>query len=318
MIFSILLLMAAEPSELTYAAGYIPNIQFAPFYVAQARGYYRSEGIVLTLDYTIGPDVFKLVALGRAHMGSADPDAFLNASARGLPLTHVATLYQSYPIALISKQPILDGRQLKGKRIGISGAYGSSYLGLKAILAEMGLSLADIRLAVIGYTQVTALRQDRVDAVVGYANNEPILLQQQGQQVYVRTLGANRSLPGVGLMTSREFQQKNPQLVAGFLRASFKGMHDIIQDPQACFELVMEHYLPELRGEDAKPVQFGILSATLPYWQSDYVRARGFGQADPRSWQNLADFMNRDQPGQTFDQWKQWVDASFFWRPPSP
>jgi len=181
----------------------------------------------------LGTDVFKLVALGKVQIGSADPDAFLHAVARELPLVNIATLYQSYPIALVAKSPIDTPEAIRGKRIGISGTYGSSYLGLKAILAEANVSLEDIHLATIGFNQVTALSQDRVDIVVGYINNEPVRLEKQGFSVYVRTLGDQNGIPGVGLMTSVRFLQQKPEVVAGFLRATFRGMHDVITDPAA-------------------------------------------------------------------------------------
>lgn len=67
MIALLFCLLSAEPTKVIYAAGYIPNIQFAPFYVADARGYYREEGLQLEMDYTMGPDVLKLVARQGAH-----------------------------------------------------------------------------------------------------------------------------------------------------------------------------------------------------------------------------------------------------------
>ena len=100
-------------TTITYAAGYIPNIQFAPFYVAMSRGYYAEEGIKLEMDYTMGSEVLKMVALRKVQIGSVDPDVFLHAVGRKMPLTHVATLYQAYPIALIAREPILEPEKLK-------------------------------------------------------------------------------------------------------------------------------------------------------------------------------------------------------------
>ncbi len=311
----LLFCLMAEPVKVVYAAGYIPNVQFAPFYVALARGYYREAGIDLELDYTMGPDVYKLIALNKVQIGSADPDAFLNAVLRGLPLLHVATLYQSYPIALIAREPILEPKKLRGKRVGISGPYGSSYLGLKAILHEMGMDLSQIQPISIGFTQVTALQQGTVDAVVGYINNEPVRLDSLGVATHIRTPGTRRGFPGVGLMTNRTFYRENRELVHAFLTATFRGMADVLADPEACYRLVVDTYLPQLSATERYEAEYRILQATLPFWSSDYVQEHGFGQCDPEAWQRLADMLNRDQAKTAYQKWRRWVKTDFTWRP---
>lgn len=305
------LLLMAEPTKVVYAAGYIPNIQFAPFYVAELRGYYREEGIELAMDYTMGPDVLKLTALNKVQIASADPDGFLHAVVRGLPLVHVATLYQRYPIALIAKQPILEGEKLKGKRVGISGTYGSSYLGLKAILAEMGLELSDIRLATIGFTQVPALKDDQVDAVVGYVNNEPVRLRAEGDTIYTRTLGSDYAFPGVGLMTNRRFAKDQAETLRGFLKATFRGMADVLADPRGTFDLVVREKLPELQNEAHLQNAYRILEATLPYWRSPEVERHGLGQANPILWDQLAAALSQSTGNPSYKTWQKWVDREF-------
>lgn len=298
---------------LTYAAGYIPNIQFAPFYIAMSRGYYAEEGIKLTMDYTMGSEVLKMVALKKAQIGSVDPDAFLHAVTRKMPLIHIATLYQHYPITLIAREPILNAKDLKNKRIGVFGTYGASYLGLKAILEEMGLSLADVRVAAIGFTQVTSLETGRVDAVVGYANNEPLRLKSLGINTFTRMLSGQNNFPGVGLMTETSWHQQNKALVDGFLRATFRGMRDVLADPESCFKQIVPEYLPELTGS-AGDAEFQVLLATLPYWSSAYVDKNGLGQCQEESWANLVTLLGRDEETNPYANWRSWMDRSFSYK----
>lgn len=311
-----LMVFSGPTQTITYAAGYIPNIQFAPFYIAQERGYYAEEGVKVVLDYTMGPEVLKLTALGKFDIASADPDAFLHAATRGLPLLHVATLYQSYPLALIAKQDIFTAAKMKGKNVGISGKYGSSYLGLKVMLADLGLELADIQLRSIGYTQVIALQQDRVDVVVGYANNEPLRLAAQGTPVKIFSPSSGGQLPGVGLMTSRKTLTEKEAAIKGFLKATFRGMQDVIADSRGCYELIVANVLPELAAEDRFESEYQVLAATLPYWQSEETAAQGFGQCSMAKWQRLVKVLDTDittsLQGQT---WLEWIDRSFRLKP---
>ena len=314
MLLSMLLLLAGENKTITYAAGYIPNIQFAPFYIADSRGYYAEEGIDLKMDYTIGPDVLKLVALGKVQIGSVDPDAFLHASKRGMPIKHIATLYQSSPIALIARDDILEADKLRGKSVGITGAYGGSYLSLKAILREMGLELKDINVRSIGYTQVSALQTGRVDAVVGYVNNEPLRLKNMDVKTHTRELGPGAMLPGVGLMTSKNYLNNHKELVEGFLRATFRGMHDVISDPEGAYAEVVEKFLPELSEKYRFQAEREVLMATLPYWKTAYIQANGYGQCDPMAWERLVDQLTLENET-SFDSWIEWIDTSFQWKP---
>ena len=302
--------VSEEPVTITYAAGYIPNIQFAPFYVAMVRGYYEEEGIKLKMDYTIGSEAVKMVALKKVEIGSVDPDSFLLAMDQKMPLTHIATLFQTYPIALIAKEPILNAKNLRNKRVGVFGTYGASYLGLKAMLAEMGLTLSDIRVAAIGFNQVTSLKNNHVDAVVGYVNNEPLRLNGIGITTYTRMLSGRNSIPGAGLMAQNDWYAKNKGLVQKFLRATFKGMRDVLMDPDGCFKLVVKHYLPELTGERAR-TELDVLRETLPFWESAYVKKHGFGQCPPESWRNLAILLGGKGSKNPYLEWDKWVDTSF-------
>ncbi|MCB1051056.1 MAG: ABC transporter substrate-binding protein [Acidobacteria bacterium] len=305
------ILLADKP--LTFAAGYIPNVQFLPFYVALERGYYREEGIELSIDYTVGSDIFKLVAQGKIDVASADPDGLLSACQQGLPLVHVATFYQNYPLAIISKKPVHSASDLKGKRIGISGAYGSSYLGLKAMCDQLGLKLQDLDLVTIGYTQVAAMRNGTVEAVVGYANNEPVRLAEEGVETHLYKLSYQNSFPGVGFMVNRDKWEKDSEPIRAFLRATFRGLVDVVLSPKECFALVAPKYLAGVNPDPEASPEYKVLMATLPYWSNLYTQKNGFGQCDPSSWSNLSHFMEVQQ-GVSFKDWQDWVKMDFRWK----
>src|SRR5919197_1469541 len=83
---SLIALAAAHPSHttaepraastslrtVTIGMGYIPSVQFAPFYVADQRGYYRQAGLKVTFDYARSPDLLQLVGAGRVGLAIAD------------------------------------------------------------------------------------------------------------------------------------------------------------------------------------------------------------------------------------------------------
>src|SRR5579875_2796515 len=96
---------AAAPRALrtiTLGMGYIPDVQFAPFYLADQRGYYRQSGLQVKFDYSTSPNLIQLVGAGNVDFAIADGTDVIAATAQGVPVTYVAALYQHLPAAIFS------------------------------------------------------------------------------------------------------------------------------------------------------------------------------------------------------------------------
>ena len=126
---------ANEAGELTHIRlpmGYIPNIQYAPFYVTVEKGYFRQAGIEIEFDYSFETDGVALVGAGELPFALVSGEQVLLARAQGLPVVYVAGWYQQYPISVVSKveQGIATPQDLAGKRIGFSRLFWGDFLGV--------------------------------------------------------------------------------------------------------------------------------------------------------------------------------------------
>ena len=185
----------ASLQKVSIGLGYIPDIQFAPFYVAQSKGYYRNAGLDVTFHHGIVNDLIGSLALGRDNFVFASGDEELVARSKGLQVVDVSTIFQKYPVSLIvpDTSPIRTLADLKGHSIGEPGPYGATHTGLLALLYQAHLTTSDVKIHEIGFTQVAALAGHKVDAVMGYSNNEPLQLQKLG--LAVRTFAVSDYQP---------------------------------------------------------------------------------------------------------------------------
>ncbi len=88
--------------------------------------------------------------------------------------------------------------------------FGANYIGLRALLDKAGVKESDVTLDSIGFNQVEALLAGQEQAVVIYANNEPVQLKAQGVDLDVIRVADFVSLASNGLITNETTIQEQP------------------------------------------------------------------------------------------------------------
>ena len=262
--------------------GYIPNVQFAPFYVAVDRGYFKDSGIEIEFDYSIETDGTALVGANKQQFALVSGEQVLLARSQGLPIVYVTGWYQQYPVSIISMSDknIKLPQDLRGKKIGIPGLYGASYVGLRALLYTAGIQESDVTLDSIGFTQVEALAAGREEAIVAYAANEPVVLRSKGYDLTEIRVADYVQLASNGIITNETTIAQNPELVRAFVAAFLHGLQDTITDPNAAYE-ISKKYVENLAQADPL-VQKQVLGTSIEQW-----RAPVLGKSDPAAWENM-------------------------------
>lgn len=271
-----------NPIKIKLPVGYVPDIQFAPLYVAIDKGYYSEEGLDVSIDYSMENDNTVLVGTGDLSFAIVSGEQVLLARAQKLPVVYVMSWYQQYPVGIVAKTSsgIKTVADLRGKKIGLPGLYGTSYIGAMALLYSAGINQKDVTLDSIGYNQVAALIADKEDAVVIYTANEPLQLTKQGVSYTLFKTSDAVDLVANGLITNEKTLQENPELVRKMIGATLKGIEYASAHPDEAYQ-ISEKYVTNLSTGDQQ-TQMQVLLNSIDQWKTNTP-----GFTDPKAWENM-------------------------------
>ena len=270
---------------------YIPNVQFAPAYVAVSEGIFTDNGVDASVRHH-GSDegLFTALLAGEEDVVIASGDEAAVASTQGMDLVSIGSYYRDYPGTVIVRDdsPIQSLADLKGATIGIPGEYGSNWYATLAALQGAGLTLADVTVSSIGYTQQAALTQGDVDAVVGFSNNDLVQMRLAGLDVRSIGLPDDAPLIGASIITTRAWAASHPDQARGVVASLGAAMEVIHQRPDAAIEATMAQTGTDSGAEAAARA---VLEATDPLWVDQSGSANT--AQDLERWGMMADFLRQ-------------------------
>jgi ABC-type nitrate/sulfonate/bicarbonate transport system substrate-binding protein len=237
--------------EITYAYGWISNIEQAPLWSALDQGYFSEAG--LDVDYVPGgpnaPDTLVSLSAGSADIVTANWLPILDAVAQGNDFVILGAMWWTSPSALITRGdlPLDTADALVGKRILAQKTSDSDIL--DAILDLNGLP-HDYTMVPTGFSPEPLLAGDG-DVYFAFATNQPISLEMMGlvegtdfHTTLHADLGYNVK-QGLIVAERAYVEQNRPQVVA-FLQAMMRGWQFAIAEPAAVRDLVINTYGADL------------------------------------------------------------------------
>ena len=273
---------ATEVVTLRLPMGYIPDPQYAPYYVAAEKGYFEEAGFEIEFDYSFETDGMALVGSGELPFAVVSGEQVLLARAEGVPVVYVMEWFQKYPIAIVSKTSagIASPADMAGRQVGLPGFFGASYVGYVGLLSANGLTQDDVMADDIGFTQFESVLTDKAESAVVYANNEPVRLAQEGEDINIIRVSDYIDLVANGIITNEDTIAENPEMVERFVTALLKGLEDTIADPEAAYE-ISKNFVEGL--DDSR---MPVLEASIDMWTADEL-----GMTDAASWETTQDVL---------------------------
>ncbi len=237
--------VAARPSQdpvVTVQLRWHHQFQFAGYYAALEKGFYKEEG--LNVQLRAGePDRQPVaeVLSGRAQYAEGNSE-ILYQRLLGKPLIALAAIFQHSPSVLIAleKSGIRSAHDLIGKKVMLANK--NEDADFLTMLLNEGISLSQVDIVPSSY-QIEDLISGKVDAFNSYMTNEPYFLKQNNIPYnIIDPLTYRVDFYSDVLFTSEQELGEHPQRVEAMLRATLKGWRYAMDHPDEIIELLKTKY----------------------------------------------------------------------------
>ena len=286
---------SGQPSEgyqpVTLKLNWHDSVQFLGFYIAQERGFYRQEGLEVTIEPKHEDDyaIPERVAAGDYHFSAGG--AIQRTQSEGTKVTVITSIFQYGPETLFAKAEsgIQTPADLAGHSVAIKSP-GWERL-INELLTREGLSMEDIDSVLAGY-DMTPFYEGEVDVWAGYINDEVIQARIEGYELTtIPFFEYGISSSALAIITSQTLLAENPDLAVRFLRASLNGWQWAVENPEEAVDIMLAKF-PDLAEDRA--FHLASFDASIPLISPPGIQ---IGSIDCESWIShdlLADFESKD------------------------
>jgi NitT/TauT family transport system substrate-binding protein len=272
----------------------------APFFVAIDKGYYKAEGLNVSIDPGAGSvEGINRVASGAYEIGFADINSLVKYrdNPRNLPVKAVMMVYDTPAFSIVSlkKNGIAKPKDLEGKVLGAPAADGA-YAQWPIFVQANKIDASKVKIENIGFpVREPMLAQGKVDAIAGFWFSSYMNLKANGVKDYdivvllMKDHGVD--LYGNVIIANPDLMRFSPKAVAGFVKATIRGIQDTIKSPESAIDSLMKRNAIAKRDVELERLK---LSLAKNYVTPD-VQKNGLGAVDMKRLERSI-----DQIGLTF------------------
>lgn len=269
---------AVAAEKVTYllpAPAFLPA--FGPWMIAQAKGYYKAEGLDVSFQRARGGvDVAKQVGAGNAVIGGGIGDTPVIVRPNGIPVKAVAVLGSGSLVQLIvhADRGINGPADLKGKTVTALSLQDTTYYTLLGMMASAGLSRNDVNAQGAGPAGVWKLFiAGKADAMAGVPDWIGIA-QAAGKKIKIFPADQYFKSMAQAILASDKIIKERPDLIQKLVRATLKGMKDIMDNPDAAAQIYVGHVAKQAKKLDYIKNVFGLYNKYV------YAGQKKLGQMD--------------------------------------
>ena len=231
----------AEPRSFTFLPHWLPQAQFAGYYMAHEKGFYRKRDVDVTI-LRGGPEhpPSETIARGRVDFASTFLSSAIELRSRGVRLVNIAQVVQRSGFILVTKKAsgIKSPADLNGKKVGIWPEF---RVQPQAFFRKYGLDVTPVHQ---GATMNLFLRGGVAAASAMWYNEYHTLLNSGLNEDDLAPFFFDRhglNFPEDGIYCLEETYRRNPNLCRDFVQASFEGWEYAFTHPEETLDVVMRH-----------------------------------------------------------------------------
>jgi NitT/TauT family transport system substrate-binding protein len=248
---------ARAETKIRFSLDWIPGSVHSPFFIAFYKGYYKAEGLDVVIDRGKGSvGLVQQMASGVYDMGYPDisvvEDFDSKNPGKGFPLVMMG--YEQAPagVVFLKTSKIAKPKELEGRSLGATASDAGFKL-FPIFASHNGIDTAKVNIKFIDpKLRETLLAKHEVEAIIGQIFNTVLELKAKGVNpddvgsFLYRDYGLD--LYGNGVAASPAFLKEHPDAVKAFLRATMKGVQDMVKDPDMAVQMVLK-YEPLLNAD---------------------------------------------------------------------
>jgi NitT/TauT family transport system substrate-binding protein len=257
----------------------------APFLVPIDKGYYKAEGLDVTVDTAGGSlEPINRVAAGTYDIGFGDINSLIKFrdANPGTPIKAIFMVYNKPAFSIVGRKSrgVTKPKDLEGKKLGAPAPDGA-FAQWKIFVQANDIDASKVTIENVGFpVREPMLAAGQVDAITGFSFSSYINLKDRGvpaDDIVVMLMadyGVN--LYGNAIIVNPKFAAEKPEVVKAFLRAFVKGLKDTVRDPSTAVDSVIK------RNDVAKkPVELERLRMAIrDNIVTPEVKANGYGGVD--------------------------------------
>jgi NitT/TauT family transport system substrate-binding protein len=276
---------ASAQTKIRFTLDWIPGATHSAFFVALQKGYYKAEGLDVSIDRGKGSaEVVRQLASDTYDMGFPDINVVLDFNSKNPDHAFPVLMsgYEQAPAAIIvlKSSGITEPKRLNGKKLG-SAANDATFKLFPVFASRTGIDVSSMQIQNIEPSlREVLLAQGKVDAIPGQVFNSLMELQAKGIKeadiAYFMYKDYGLQLYGNSVAASPRFLKENPEAVRGFLRATVKGLKDIARDPELGVKAALA-FEPLLNADIERERLRVALSCCIV---TENVRKSGYGDID--------------------------------------
>ena len=276
---------ASAQTKIRFTLDWIPGATHSAFFVALQKGYYKAEGLDVSIDRGKGSaEVVRQLASDTYDMGFPDINVVLDFNSKNPNQAFPVLMsgYEQAPAAIIvlKSSGITEPKRLNGKKLG-SAANDATFKLFPVFASRTGIDVSSMQIQNIEPSlREVLLAQGKVDAIPGQVFNSLMELQAKGIKeadiAYFMYKDYGLQLYGNSVAASPRFLKENPEAVRGFLRATVKGLKDIAHDPELGVKAALA-FEPLLNADIERERLRVALSCCIV---TENVRKSGYGDID--------------------------------------